>query len=849
MMTVRRRWLLAAWLLASVVPAAWAQGYRVSGNLVEVDNGHLQQWAFPAGSVTFDNGVARPRQVLNRRNAIADAPMHTDADGVSGGIRAAGSNPAAAAALLDGDLSTWWEPDADDPLDNWWVEIDLGRLVWASKIVVHFVGAAEGDPFLQFKLLTSDGEEAFLQSGSFKYVTAGRSEGLNKTQRTFEFDLTTAVVADGDFVGDIIQYLQIVVTATDGRRAERIAETAWNGLVPGERGDIVYFRQDSGRLGEIDQTEFEGLDESRRGPIHHYRRELPRLADIEVWTEGDNVSLGTVDRGGRIQGFGNLGAEVLTIDGNGRTFWSVEVGYNVFGFGTGGVVELGIQDPDREVFLDLGSWFWIDRMLIVFDRSASGGAFPNYVVNLSDGSQSPDGRLLFVPVAQRGNGGLDHTNQRLFLQRSVFPLQPARYVRMDYHIVESSIRSNIKEIMLHGQGFLPEVTLTSDMIDLGAGSRILSDIHWNADVPSGTQLRVRTRSGNEVSQRITYFTNLGTEVTEAQYRKLLSFQKGDSLVTAIPGSDWSPWSKFYAVSGEAITSPSPRDFLMVQATLVTNNPDQAVSLRGMQVGLLPPLAARVIGEVGPHRVAVSGDADTLTAFLQPTIDGSRGFDQVRIGGPPGARLEMLDVRGYMEGDTTLVDRYGQGEFEILPSTADSIWIRLPERIEDNRILAIRFTAELYLASNPFQADVGLGEGDDVVWQRVDADDVTHQVDGSGMTVFTPFQSPILGQVTVTSSPMTPNGDGINDRTLFEFPVFKVQGSKELQLEVFALDGRQVVTHTQFVEFAAGQQQLQWDGRGNDGQLVPPGIYLARIEVDVDASNRKAQFICPISVVY
>jgi flagellar hook assembly protein FlgD len=80
-------------------------------------------------------------------------------------------------------------------------------------------------------------------------------------------------------------------------------------------------------------------------------------------------------------------------------------------------------------------------------------------------------------------------------------------------------------------------------------------------------------------------------------------------------------------------------------------------------------------------------------------------------------------------------------------------------------------------------------------------------------------------------------------------VFKVQGAKELMLEIFALDGRQVVAHSRFVEFAAGQQQLEWDGRGSDGQLVPSGIYLARIEVDVDASNRRAQFICPISVVY
>lgn len=848
--TSRRRFVVAALLLAvSMATPSLAQGSRVAGNLVEVTSQHLQQWSFPAGSVVFDDGRVRPRQIQDRQNAILDAPTYSGADGEQGGIRAAGSSPAAASALLDGDPSTWWEPDADDPLDSWWVEIDLGRLVWGRKIVVHFVDETMGDPFLQFKLLTSDGEEAFLQASSFKYVTAGRSEGLNKTQRTFEFDLNTAVAADDDFAGDIIRYIQIVVTATDGPRAELVGEADWNALGVVERGDVVYFRQDSGRLGEIDRAEYEALDELHRGPIHYYRRELPRLADVEVWTEGDNVSLGTVDRGGRIQGFGNLGAEVLTIDGDARTFWSVEVGYNVSGFGSGGVVELGIQDPDREIFLDLGSWFWMEKMLLVFDRSASGGAFPNYVVNLSDGTRSPDGRLLFVPVAQRGNGGHDSANQRRFLQRSVFPLQRARFLRMDYHIVENSIRSNIKEIMLHGRGFLPEVTLTSDMIDLGAGSRILSTITWDADVPARTGLRIRTRSGNKVARRVTYFSNLGTEVTEAQYRKLLSFQKGDSLITAIPGSDWSPWSQFYDTPGAVITSPSPRDFLMVQATLVTDVPDRSAGLRSIEVNLLPTLAARVTGEVGSHRVKVSGDADTLTMFLQPTIGGSSGFNQVRIAGPPGARLEMLDVRGYAEGDTIVVDSFGPGEFERLPSAADSIWIRLPQRIEDDRIIALRFTAELFLASNPFQAQVGLGEGEDVAWQRVDAADVTDLVDGAGMSVFTPFQSAILGQVTVSPNPLTPNGDGINDVALFEFPVFKIHGGKELALEIFALNGRQVFSVLRFVEFAAGQHRLEWDGHGDDGQLVPPGIYLARINVEVDASNRGTQFICPVTVVY
>ena len=33
--------------------------------------------------------------------------------------------------------------------------------------------------------------------------------------------------------------------------------------------------------------------------------------------------------------------------------------------------------------------------------------------------------------------------------------------------------------------------------------------------------------------------------------------------------------------------------------------------------------------------------------------------------------------------------------------------------------------------------------------------------------------------------------------------------------------------------AAGPQTLAWDGRDEAGKIVPPGLYLARLEVDSD----------------
>ena len=127
-------------------------------------------------------------------------------------------------------------------------------------------------------------------------------------------------------------------------------------------------------------------------------------------------------------------------------------------------------------------------------------------------------------------------------------------------------------------------------------------------------VRVRTRSGNQLDQHIRYFSNTGKEVTEAKYRKLLSFQRGDSTVTIIPGADWSPWSLPYTTTGAPITSPSPRRYVMIEATLRSGR-----SRRGCVAALTAPRTGRAPRQPnsrrdrsqqnGPARTAADFDLD------------------------------------------------------------------------------------------------------------------------------------------------------------------------------------------------------------------------------------------------
>ena len=139
---------------------AWGQrvdqgGYAIEdGSKVVIDSkDQWDLWQSVHKTIQIsEEGEVRPAFIRKGINAIANAAEF------GGGIRAAGSNLAAADALLDGDMNTFWEPDLSDLPENWWVQIDLGRGVSANKIVLKFVGEELGDPFLHFAVTTSQGE-------------------------------------------------------------------------------------------------------------------------------------------------------------------------------------------------------------------------------------------------------------------------------------------------------------------------------------------------------------------------------------------------------------------------------------------------------------------------------------------------------------------------------------------------------------------------------------------------------------------------------------------------------------------------------------------------------------------
>ena len=96
---------------------------------------------------------------------------------------------------------------------------------------------------------------------------------------------------------------------------------------------------------------------------------------------------------------------------------------------------------------------------------------------------------------------------------------------------------------------------------------------------------------------------------------------------------------------------------------------------------------------------------------------------------------------------------------------------------------------------------------------------------------------VLGDIEVKNKIFTPNGDGINDDMAVSFSFMRVKASTPLQVKIYDLGGRLV--HQLREEYiTTGRHSVVWAGVDNSGALVPPGIYVLRIDAKVDSKSSR-----------
>jgi len=221
--------------------------------------------------------------------------------------------------------------------------------------------------------------------------------------------------------------------------------------------------------------------------------------------------------------------------------------------------------------------------------------------------------------------------------------------------------------------------------------------------------------------------------------------------------------------------------------------------------------------------------------------GQAGFDAIRFLTPSTGRFLSLEI-----GEPLVLVEVEPND---VVSEENGFVVYLPQRVEQGGAdrLRIRLETAVYGASERLRAEV-FERGGDTLPQEVEAGDASAALGTNDLRVLALEASPglILGDISVDPAVLTPQGGGVNDEAEIEYVLFQILEKAEVEVKVFKLSGervRRLSLHTQ----EAGRYSVCWDGRDDRGQVVTPGIYLARVEVNTD-TGKQARTL-PIAVAY
>ena len=543
---------------------------RVHGDQIRYDAmSEWHQWQLPVGAVELDRaGTIRPVRIRKEIDAVLNAAAF------GGGIRNAGSNARDAALVLDGDPATGWSPDPEDRPEDWFIEIDLGRTVAATRVSLVF--DESGPPFELFKLFLSTGEPAvdFVETvieGTLIYRFQERFKENKKHRVTLELDPDRH---------PLVQFLRVE--------------------------PLIYVPE-------------------------------ARLVAVEVETIGDNIAIDLLERGGGLEiildadNFGDsvpLGNALAIADGD-FSIWYQHRRINR----PVDVISHMTLDLGAVYWVDL-----VRMVGNFLAASGSRGRFnfDTYEVLSSDGSLATNGtRIWHRHFAGKGTGqnllyGIANHHFELIQARYVRVAwvfwDAACAANYNLTVPPCQFWGNTRELQVFGEGYPAQVIFTSPLIDLG-GEMQVNGIRWKADRPPDARVEVRSRTGNELEHLITYYDKNGKEVTEKKWNKLIPSFRGPPDTTSVPGHDWSPWSDIYLTPDEPFQSPSPRRYMELKISLVSKNPDRAAFLDYLEVEFNPPLADEVVGEISPSSV-LPGEPKEFSYFVRAT--GTSGFDRLLL---------------------------------------------------------------------------------------------------------------------------------------------------------------------------------------------------------------------------
>ena len=661
-------------------------------------------------------------------------------------------------------------------------------------------------------------------------------------------------------------------------------------VVIGENGDLDWQGEGAAVVTTIDAEHRSPLDPNNllvgNAPsdlIEFAREDFPdNILPLRI-AAGDNVAVGTIDRGGDIRS-----PNVFDFSGTFKPLDLKEMLEELLNDDSGGEL-LAFTRKDQNslgilVLLNLGARFGVERIRI-YPRntvvSSPSTPFQNdylrsYELFVNDGlNLTSENTPIWDPLIAETDNQIEVID---------VPIDPPGYVQHIRLRATSPIDFEIDEIEVFGTGFLSQAEYISDIFDAGQPA-VWGQLRWVEEIlgdPRFSNLQIRTRTGTDAlpfvytrrlrgkqdAEDIPFsLENPEEEMTLAEYSKFPQ-EAGQTPVTDAQGREWmagsvtddlinwSPFSTPYPAdaangSGVPIVSPNPRRYMQFQVVFKSDDLEAARVLKSLSFDLLtPPFSDGLIGEVFPREVEVSKDIP-FTFAVRATMEtaGLRGFDTIEISTP--VRVSSIDGIEIIDTDGGVVATHqfsnsevggSEDAFTITGIADDRFAVRFPIIEDHGTQVRIRFQTNVLTYSTNFTASAQLST-DPGAAQTIDPGNATFLGEGdedafSGTTVLSPavLKGQLLGQMAVEPNLITPNGDGINDQGVVQYNLLSLSTPRPIDIAVYNLSGQQVRSLFDGFEANGRYSDKVWDGRDDHGQLVPPGLYIARIRVVGDSGE-------------
>lgn len=484
-----------------------------------------------------------------------------------------------------------------------------------------------------------------------------------------------------------------------------------------------------------------------------------------------------------------------------------------------------------ELEVDMGAIFVLQRIRLLRgvlnddERSLRGYEF---YVNDGDSLNFVGGNPVYALIAQDRSHGLPELDLS-------FPPTQVRFFRLR-STGERGFQMGDLEVF--GVGVTPFAQYISQVIDLGEAANF-GPVDVYSRLYGAAQAQFSTKTGFVATDSL-YFRQTGipgelAEVALADFDRTLDPSYAGVILEN--DRDWSAWSPPYAESvRSSIHSPDNRRYLQFQFKLLSNSLlDKAVIDSMVFNYTVPALADSVVAEISPT-TATLGQENEFTYHLRSVVSGGhRGFDTAIIHTPFAARATGVRVDGV----------------EIDNFTSEFASGRLQVRFPDARItrsgqaVAVRFVCLVTVSGTEFRGEVADSQSD-AFPQRVAFGDAAEEAADNTLVVSARIDEELFTGVAFSSAVITPNGDQINDRITLDYILLKATHEVAVEVVAYDLSGRPVHRLYQARD-RSGPNQVSWDGRDDAGAVVPPGMYLLRLEAATDAGI--ATQMRSIAVVY